>query len=729
MASTTVVKLPNESSVDVLLYDIRYRNEEEDELIKQPSNGNEMPVHFYKELEGKIKIMSGASDKAFKWIFYKLNDEGDKIIEHKFPTDTDILISTWYENFEMVAAFPKHDRQYHYKFSLFQKEIGSNEWVGCNCTYEFQTVSVGTITETKEAKNIHFKYRKNIWNSKKRKQDIGNKNVNKKAKHGNNNNLEDMIEAVSEKEDEAMKSKLRAMTIFDISRSSKEFCDRLEAHRKMFLYQNENAVMCSVVVVDGETFPATLRLELGERKPICFPPPCSFYQLKRFINNQASWQALYDPSVWILAQQAEGCKATVMTNIVQVSDYPTYYKMEEVVGSFYTMTACAQEHMLHYAKAAKWDSEFIYKYYNQYIRVYGSGYELFLAALENGHMEYVKGLLCAAREAGVDISVMESELAKTFFLACEQSKKEKVKSIICAARGAGMDVAAMVSSFYEWKGDRWTPLMIAARREHSTIIEILLQCNADTATTDNTRWNALHCAAHNNKTTTTTVELLLNNMKLEDINHKDTFGRTPLDDCYKYNDSSIKQQLIKLIREKGGKRAFECRETYDWDVLVDIYKNEFPKGTPFVCACEEGRVEDVKAMIRGARAAGRNVTAMVSELGTNSSNYCYTPLIAAADNEHSTIIEILLQCNADTATTTNYGSNALYYAAQYNTTTTITKKLLDNMQLEDINHKDKDGYTPLDRCYDCNDSSIKQQLIDLIRRYGGKRKSELSDGN
>ena len=45
-------------------------------------------------------------------------------------------------------------------------------------------------------------------------------------------------------------------------------------------------------------------------------------------------------------------------------------------------------------------------------------------------------------------------------------------------------------------------------------------------------------------------------MKLEDINHKDTYGRTPLDLCYR-NKSSIKQQLIDLIRQKGGKRGSE----------------------------------------------------------------------------------------------------------------------------------------------------------------------------
>ena len=157
-----------------------------------------------------------------------------------------------------------------------------------------------------------------------------------------------------------------------------------------------------------------------------------------------------------------------------------------------------------------------------------------------------------------------------------------------------------------------------------------------------------------------------------------------------------------------------------------MYKKVFPEGTPLVCACEKGRVEDVEGMIRGARAAGMDVTAMVSEVGTDSYGNSYTPLMAAALYEHSTIIEILLQYNADTATTDSTGWNALHLAANNNkTTTTTVQLLLNNMKLEDINHKDNtSGCTPLDACY-YNNSSIKQQLIDLIRQKGGKRESEL----
>jgi len=33
-----------------------------------------------------------------------------------------------------------------------------------------------------------------------------------------------------------------------------------------------------------------------------------------------------------------------------------------------------------------------------------------------------------------------------------------------------------------------------------------------------------------------------------------------------------------------------------YEALIERYEKEFPGGTPFVCACEKGRVEDVEAM-------------------------------------------------------------------------------------------------------------------------------------
>ena len=115
-------------------------------------------------------------------------------------------------------------------------------------------------------------------------------------------------------------------------------------------------------------------------------------------------------------------------------------------------------------------------------------------------------------------------------------------------------------------------------------------------------------------------------------------------------------------------------------------------------------------MIRVARAAGMDVTKMVNELGTDSSGNSRTPLMEAAEYEHSTIVEILLQCNASTASN-KYGVNTLHHAVDNKTTTTIVQLLLNNMKLEDINHKNTYGDTPLDDCYEYNNSSIQQQLI------------------
>ena len=229
------------------------------------------------------------------------------------------------------------------------------------------------------------------------------------------------------------------------------------------------------------------------------------------------------------------------------------------------------------------------------------------------------------------------------------------------------------------------------------------------------------------------AKVLVEDLKV-DITATTANGKTAMYYAAFCKDSN--NEISKYLLSKGGKEIDLKQGEEDWNTfgcstyeLNEKYKKEFPRGTPLVCACEKGRVEDVEGMIRGARAAGMDVTAMVSEVGTRSHGASgWTPLMVAAGYEHSTIIEILLQCNADTATTDNNGYNALHIAAWTNkTTTTTVQLLLNNMKLEDINHINiyNNGYTPLDDCYNNNYSSIQQQLIDLIRQKGGKRQSEL----
>ena len=87
-------------------------------------------------------------------------------------------------------------------------------------------------------------------------------------------------------------------------------------------------------------------------------------------------------------------------------------------------------------------------------------------------------------------------------------------------------------------------------------MEYLLQHDADVSITNRYGWNALHFAAYRNRTNTNIIQLLLNKMSLNDINHKSKYGGTPLDYCYFNNGSSIQQDIITLIRKHGGKANY-----------------------------------------------------------------------------------------------------------------------------------------------------------------------------
>ncbi len=102
-------------------------------------------------------------------------------------------------------------------------------------------------------------------------------------------------------------------------------------------------------------------------------------------------------------------------------------------------------------------------------------------------------------------------------------------------------------------GGEYTPLMKAAQFEHFQIVKYLIeQCEADPNIANSNGQNALHYAAYNSRTNTELIELLLTHMTLNNINKKYRAGSTPLDLAY-YNESPIRQEIIALIRSKGGK--------------------------------------------------------------------------------------------------------------------------------------------------------------------------------
>ena len=98
-----------------------------------------------------------------------------------------------------------------------------------------------------------------------------------------------------------------------------------------------------------------------------------------------------------------------------------------------------------------------------------------------------------------------------------------------------------------------TPLMVAAKNEDFQVVKYLIeQGEADPNIADSYGQNALHYAAETNSTTTELIELLLTHMTLNSINKKQSGGGTPLD-CAYLNDSPLRQEIIALLRSKGGK--------------------------------------------------------------------------------------------------------------------------------------------------------------------------------
>ena len=170
-------------------------------------------------------------------------------------------------------------------------------------------------------------------------------------------------------------------------------------------------------------------------------------------------------------------------------------------------------------------------------------------------------------------------------------------------------------------------------------------------------------------------------------------------------------------------------------LLIERYKREFPRGTPIVCACEHGRMDDVQLFVnlhpihkyitnRDVNGYRDDMTLkdMVSQVGKDSEGVECTPLMVAAYKEHFQVVQHLIeQGEADPNIADSNGVNALHYAADENRTNTeLIELLLTNMSLNSINKKDWDGGTPLDCAY-INKSPIQQKIIDLIRSKGGKR--------
>ena len=128
-----------------------------------------------------------------------------------------------------------------------------------------------------------------------------------------------------------------------------------------------------------------------------------------------------------------------------------------------------------------------------------------------------------------------------------------------------------------------------------------------------------------------------------------------------------------------------------------------------MCACEKGRLEDVRVLVEGhdVEKTGMSLDDMVSKEGKDSDGNSRTPLQMAAEKEQLEIVQFLVKTctnKVDIIGQTNSdGWNSLHYAAWYSKKNVQTLQcLIDNYNgniKTIINQKTKYGYTPLDCAY------------------------------
>merc|ERR1719231_1904192 len=132
-----------------------------------------------------------------------------------------------------------------------------------------------------------------------------------------------------------------------------------------------------------------------------------------------------------------------------------------------------------------------------------------------------------------------------------------------------------------------------------------------------------------------------------------------------------RRSINEMIQTHSARRLY---------LLIERYKREFPRGTPIVCACRHGRIDDVELFMslhpfhkyitnRDVNGYRDDMTLkdMANQVGTDSDGYEETPLMIAAWGEHFQVVKYLIeQGEADPNFANRYGSNALHWAAQNN---------------------------------------------------------------
>jgi len=305
--------------------------------------------------------------------------------------------------------------------------------------------------------------------------------------------------------------------------------------------------------------------------------------------------------------------------------------------------------------------------------------------------------------------------------AAQEGNIEAVKQAIAN----GVDVNAK-------NNDGWTALHMAARFGQKEIGELLIAEGADVNAKNNYGWTALYIAASNYRGNKEVVELLIS--EGADVNAKDDRGRAPLHGAAFDGHKEVVELLISegadvnAKDDRGGTPldAAEEEEKRNWTLLGSAFEEKMNEVANLLrkhggkygfihTAAVGGDTEAVKEFL----AAGADVNA--------KDNDGYTALHLAVGKRGSLeVVKLLITEGVDVNVKNKGGATPLHFTAFYGQED-VTKLLIDNGV--DVNMKGLTGETPLDWAMrgknGINANRFHTEIIDLLRKHGGKMSEEL----
>ncbi|MBU0513320.1 MAG: ankyrin repeat domain-containing protein [Proteobacteria bacterium] len=245
---------------------------------------------------------------------------------------------------------------------------------------------------------------------------------------------------------------------------------------------------------------------------------------------------------------------------------------------------------------------------------------------------------------------------------------------------------------------RYTPLLWAARRNHSGLVRYLLVRGADPSARN--RWGntALHWAAYNGHAR---VAARLIRARAQ-LNGRETEkGHTPLHDAAWKGRRRIVTLLLRAgaradLTNKAGRTAAQVARQNNHLAVADLIqawvrRAASPKARP---APTSGKTARILALARAGDVAGLKAMIeahprLVNAQGKNG----YTPLIRAARAGRLAAVQLLLAKGAAVNAANKWQNTALHWAA-YNGHHRVVTLLLRHRARLDVREKDK-GHTPL----------------------------------